>query len=136
MTNSKVELVDLIWVFIMTYHLYKYTKHFINLKKVIDCTTKLTTLILINFKQWRERRHSLIACFKRIHRSNSPFLIKFILQNVLNWFFVWKIQFFGIHHIRANSIEFGPKLSKIRPKATILRPTFGQIHLICSVCTQ
>jgi len=38
------------------------------------------------FKQWTERRHSLITCFKQIHSSNRPFWIKFILQNILNWF--------------------------------------------------
>jgi len=40
---------------------------------------------------------SLITCFKQIHSSNSPFWIKFILQNVLNWFLCCEIQFFGIH---------------------------------------
>jgi hypothetical protein len=44
--------------------------------------------------------------FKRIHRNNSPFWIKFILQNVLNWFFACKIQFFGIHFDIARNRSF------------------------------
>ncbi len=101
--NIMLSLIDLIWVFIMTYRPYKYTVNYTNFLKVIECSWTWLhyevdyVSININFWYFDDNKDTAwLHTNMRIHCDTSPFWIMFILQNVLNWSLECERQFFGI----------------------------------------